>query len=313
MKSYLKFLSKLQEHLCARSGEPHSLPCNLSFEMMNMWSQFNRYKQISKFGSIFGTFVGFQKSSSRIISASVVGVSATLFLSGAIIGNDSSTQSLNGVDVDSAIDPFKTRLSSKELPFLKTDHKLIASGVRSVTFVGFKVYGVGLYISAKHEKKLNNILKRILAENPDKTILSILNDKGLSQKAVDEISQEVPYAVKITPIRNTDFGHLKDGLTKSILANPMAKNHREEVALGVEELRNVFLGFRGSFPKNSDLWVVSDTKNIRMYHNIKGGEFMGTIVEPMIARVLLVSYLSSIQPLSEPLRKNFVGYASSEL
>lgn len=275
-----------------------------------MWGQFNRYTLIKHFGSLSRTFAGSQKSA-RLLSASILGASATLLFSGAIIGNDSSTRSLDGVDVDSAIDPIPTRISSKELPFLKTDHKLIASGVRSVTFLGFKVYGVGLYISADHEKKLSNILKAVLAEHPGKDIASILNDKELSQKAIDDISQQVPYAVKITPIRNTDFGHLKDGLTKSILANPMAKQHREEVALGVEELRNVFLGFRGSFPKNKNLWVVSDTKKISIHHNVKSEELMGTIVEPIIARVLLVSYLSNIQPLSEPLRKNFVGYASN--
>ncbi|RKP30349.1 hypothetical protein METBISCDRAFT_4171, partial [Metschnikowia bicuspidata] len=237
--------------------------------------------------------------------------SASLFLSGSLIVNDVSTRSLEGVDVDSAIDPFQMSFSSEELPFLKTDHKLIASGVRSVTFLRFKVYGVGIYISAKDEPKLVRIIQEFLKEHPVTSLKSLLADKQISQQVVDKISQQVPYAVRITPIRNTDFGHMKDGLTKSILANPMTQVHREEISKGVEQLRNVFQGFKGLVPKNKTMWVVSDTKSMTLYNTIKDIQKMGEIQEPLILRVLLVSYLSNLQPLSESLRQNFASYAST--
>ena len=238
-------------------------------------------------------------------------LSASLFLSGSLIVNDVSTRSLEGVDVDSAIDPFQTSFSSEELPFLKTDHKLIASGVRSVTFLRFKVYGVGIYISAKDEPKLVRIIQEFLKEHSVTSLNSLLADKQISQQVVDKISLQVPYAVRITPIRNTDFGHMKDGLTKSILANPMAKLHREEISKAVEQLRNVFKGFKGLVPKNKTMWVVSDTKSMTLYNTIKDIQEMGEIQEPLILRVLLVSYLSNLQPLSESLRQNFASYAST--
>lgn len=274
-----------------------------------MWGLFSRVQNFKQGRPIVNALI----SKSKIFPATFATLSASLVLSGALIVNDASAKSLHGIDVDSAIDPFETSLNSKNLPFLKNDHKLIASGVRSVTFVGFKVYGVGIYIPTRDEPKLKRIVSELLKANPEKSIQSLFDDKLLSQEVVDKISQSVQYAVRITPIRNTDFGHLRDGLTKSILANPMAKNYREEVAVGVEELRTVFQGYRGSVPKNKSLWLVSDTHSTHLYNTVGSAEDMGLIKENMISRVLLVSYLSSLQPLSEPLRKNFVSYVTNLL
>lgn len=276
-----------------------------------MWGLFSRVQNLRQGLSITNRFSSGYSYKSRVFPATIAALSASLVFGGTVIVNDASARSLDGIDVDSAIDPFETSLTSKKLPFLKSDHKLIASGVRSVTFVGFKVYGVGIYIPTKDEPKLKKIVSEVLKANPDKTLQTLLDDKLLSKEVVDKISQSVPYAVRITPIRNTDFGHLRDGLTKSILANPMAKNHREEVASGVEELRTVFQGYRGSVPKNKTLWVVSDTQKTHLYNTVGNTEDMGLINEEMISRVLLVSYLSSLQPLSEPLRKNFVSYVTN--
>lgn len=196
---------------------------------------------------------------------------------------------------------------------MASPYKMVASGVRSVTFLGFKVYGVGLYIPEKSEATVISAVSSFLKQNPGLSVEALLEDKQLSQALVSELSGKVPYAMKITPVRNTDFGHLRDGLTKSILANPMAKQLKEEVGKGLEQLRAVFQGFRGSVPKNETLWVVSDTKQTAFFHEgKKSTKEMGAIDEPVILEVLLVLYLSSVRPLSEPLRKDFVRYVTSK-
>ncbi|GEQ69313.1 hypothetical protein JCM33374_g2984 [Metschnikowia sp. JCM 33374] len=252
---------------------------------------------------------------SKSIKASLATLSSvSLLIGGSIIANDQSTNSLDGVSVDSSIDPFPTKISGAANHLFSTDYTLIASGVRSVTFLGFKVYGVGLYIPRKSESTVVSVVAEFLKTHPGQTPQSILDDKAVSQDLVAELSEKVPYAMKITPVRNTDFGHLRDGLTKSILANPMAKRMREEVSSGVEQLREVFQGFRGSVPKNDTLWVVSDTKSTTIAHETTAAntfKTLGVVTEPVIAKVLLVSYLSSVKPLSEPLRKNFVGYVEN--
>lgn len=228
--------------------------------------------------------------------------------------NDNSANSLDGIEVDSSIDPLPTTVSSAQNQFIASDHKLIASGVRSVTFLGFKVYGVGLYVASAEEGKIASTVREYLKKNEGKTVANLLNDKEISQQIIDDISKQVPYAVRITPVRNTDFGHLRDGLTKSILANPMAKTMREQVGEGVEQLRKVFQGFKGSVPKNHSLWVVSDTKNVTIsYEGKESTTELGVISETSIARVLLVLYLSNAKPLSEPLRKDFVSYVEGKL
>lgn len=254
-----------------------------------------------------------------ILRHSFVGFSAVSLAAASLalsqpVWNDNSANSLGGVDVDLSIDPFPTLLKQSENSFVKSDHKLIASGVRSVTFLGFKVYGVGLYIPQKDESKIAKIVSEYLKSSQGSSVESLLNDKEVSQRIINDISQQVSYAVRITPVRNTDFGHLRDGLTKSILASPMTKTIKEEVGNGVEQLRQVFLGHRGSVPKNHSLWVVSDTQNVAIsYESKKLVTEMGKITEPSIARVLLVLYLSNAKPLSEPLRKDFVNYVKTQV
>lgn len=247
-----------------------------------------------------------------VLATSTVFTAASV-LTGSLIFNDKSANSLDGVDVDSAIDPFPTVISAKQNKLLPSDFKLIASGVRSVTFIGFKVYGVGLYVAANDESKILSTIQEYLKKHEGKSAGDLLNDKDISQQIVSDISQKVAYAVKITPVRNTDFGHLRDGLTKSILANPLAKNIRELVGKGVEELRQAFLGYKGSVPKNNTLWVVSNTKEVSVGYEDSKVKMMGEISEPSITQVILVLYLSNAKPLSEPLRKSFVSYVEGQL
>lgn len=248
----------------------------------------------------------------RVLRASLATFSlVSLFVGGSILANDNSTNSIEGVSVDTSIDVFPTKITGGENPLFSTDFRLIASGVRSVTFLGFKVYGVGLYIPETSEKTVVSVVADFLNKHPQHTPQTLLEDKSVSQELVAEISQKVPYAVKITPVRNTDFGHLRDGLTKSILAHPMAKTMREQIGVGIEQLRETFSGFRGSVPKNDTLWVVSNTRETTIAHEGKTFKTLGTVAEPAVAKVLLVLYLSSAKPLSEPLRKNFVAYVTA--
>lgn len=249
-----------------------------------------------------GRRIGFKTTAAGIGALSVA-------LGGALIANDKSANSLGGVTVDSSIDPFPVSFQKTHLGLFSTDYHLVASGVRTVTFLSFKVYGVGLYIPKKDEPVVRSVVEAYLKENPQLSKGALLDDKELSQRIISDISKKVPYAMKITPVRNTDFGHLRDGLTKSILANPLAKVFREEVAQGIQQLRDVFSGHKGSVPKNDSLWVVSDTKTTSIvYEGKKSNKVLGTITEPKIGEVLLVLYLSSAKPLSEPFRKSFISY-----
>lgn len=222
---------------------------------------------------------------------------STLALFGSVVANDSRP----GVVVDSAIDPFPLQIKASE------PYKLVASGVRLVTFIGFKVYGVGVYMSTN---VLDTIKKWVTQTG--RSAEELLNDKSTSMDIVAEISRK-PYLIKITPVRNTDFGHLRDGFVKSILASPYAKHHKEEVAQGIAQLRAVFQGYKGSVPKNHSLLLECRNGELSFTYEGKTSEEMGKVTVGAICEVLLVLYLSSAKPLSEPLRKDFVNAVVGEV
>lgn len=228
------------------------------------------------------------------------------------ISNDTAKTGVDGVDLDSSIDPFPSQLSKSNCSVVNSVQRLVALGMRSVTFISFKVYAVGIYVPTKYESQIGKTVRTWMKES-GKSAVELLEDKQTSQEMVAAMSEKLNYTIRITPVRNTDFGHLRDGFVKTILANPLAKVKREEVSVGVEQLRNAFQGFKGSVPKNHSLYLVSENSTITMHYEGKNGKVktLGKITEPSISQVLLVLYLSSAKPISEQLRKDFVSYVSA--
>ncbi|KAK6205679.1 altered inheritance of mitochondria protein 18, mitochondrial [Scheffersomyces amazonensis] len=244
-----------------------------------------------------------------------------LMLAGGIIGSamTSSTQIKldqvkegvlkpeESVDVDSAIDPFPLKISGIDASHLHSSYKLLGHGVRSVTFVGFKVYGVGMYVAENDIAKIKNILQRFGSDDLNKSLL----DEKDSVNIIDQVIQsKAQLLVRLSPVRNTDFNHLKDGITKSILAHPLAKQEREKIGTGLEQLKQVFQTRRGTVPKNHLLYleVLKDGRLSISYedptkHNVIE---MGVVEEPLISRTLMLQYLSGKKPLSDSLRKSCV-------
>ncbi|QRG39523.1 hypothetical protein FDK38_003968 [Candidozyma auris] len=240
---------------------------------------------------------------------------ATLTISNGIITNDASKNGIEGVSLDNNIDPFPTQLSKQNCSVIDKVSNLVASGMRSVTFISFKVYAVGLYVPTRDEPQIASTVAQYMRSHPEKSAEELLNDKELSQDLLANMSQRLDYTIRITPVRNTDFGHLRDGFVKTILACPLTKQMREEVGAGIEQLRGAFQGHKGSVPKNHSLYLVSENGQITMHYVGKRGEVktLGKITEPSISKVLFVSYFSSVKPISEPLRKDFVDYVKAKL
>ena len=203
------------------------------------------------------------------------------------------------IEVDLAIDPFP--LEMKKNDFLKTDWVLVGTGVRTVTFVSFKVYGVGIYVAKEDLPKAKQLLQGV---NID-TLLDPVANVGVIDKLLDG---GVKFMVRFSPVRNTDFNHLKDGYIKLILANPKAKEVREPINRGLDELRLVFQLYRGAVPKNHVLYLQQGPQGQLdfTYQNTKDDttRHMGTVAEPQVLKVLLLSYMLWAKPLSVPLQQS---------
>lgn len=207
------------------------------------------------------------------------------------------------VTVEQSISPFPTALSPEVNPNLTQSFSLLGHGVRYVTFLKFKVYGIGVYIADADVAKARSIVSDALGARAD-----ALSDPQESANVVQKLlDNHVRFAVRICPVRNTDYSHLKDGLIKSTLAHPMSKEHRDAVGAGLDELRQVFQGRKGSVPKNHLLFleVLQNGSLLVSYEDPKRATVvpMGTMSEPLVGQILMLQYLSGKKPLSEELRK----------
>ena len=219
------------------------------------------------------------------------------------------------IDVDSAISSFPTVIPHAE--YSKEPFELVGHGVRSVTFIGFKVYGIGIYIAQRDIPKALEILKQFSINNPvlpdDDSYVGVAkaiidNPSESDQVVYDLLDNGVRFLSRVSPLRNTDFNHLKDGLIKSILSGHKDVDTKQQLNQGLEELKAVFNGFRGSVPKD-DVLVMEMLLNgsLALSHvNQKLGEVkkMGVVKNPLIGKTLMWKYLSSTKPLSESLRQS---------
>lgn len=206
------------------------------------------------------------------------------------------------INVDSTLLPFPREIKTSQGQFSQ-DIQLIGHGVRTVTFLSMKVYGIGIYIVQDDIKKAHTIIEKIGSDK--------LKDPKQSEEVIGELlSNGVRFVARICPTRNTDFNHLKDGLIKSILAHPKSKEVREELNIGLEQLREAFQGRRGSVPKNHSiaLEIRENGKLAVSYMNPFKHEIvpMGIIDQPLVSRQLFLQYLSGERPLCEPLRKSSI-------
>ncbi|CDK30062.1 unnamed protein product [Kuraishia capsulata CBS 1993] len=216
---------------------------------------------------------------------------------------DSSIFQESSITVDSSVPPFPTSLD------LASKYELLGYGSRSVTFLKFKVYALGIYINQQDISKIKQIwtpayLKSVNSPNLEES----LKNPNLSTILIDKLlTSGVRFTAKITPVRNTDFNHLRDGLVKSAMAHPMAKeaSNANAVAEGLDQLRAIFNSKKGSAPKGTNLFLetLADGK-LRISYQDKQ---MGIVEEPLVSRLLFLQYLSGKSPLSEQTRESSIS------
>ncbi|SCU92455.1 LAFA_0F10660g1_1 [Lachancea sp. 'fantastica'] len=238
------------------------------------------------------------------------------------VGNDVGLLEDNreSVMVDKSVAPFLTELGPPDFP-LTTAYTLLGFGTRSVTFVNFKVYALGLYVAKQDLSLISQILSTNYlsqafvdtdaSKSHSENIELALRDPVKSRTLIGNlIDGGVRMTAKITPIRNTDFNHLKEGLVKSILNHPDAKSNQEVVSRGIQQLKDAFIR-KGSVPKNDDLLVELQVNGSLQlsYRSRKSEEqvMLGRVDEPLIGRLLFSQYLSGPKPLSSTARDSFVA------
>lgn len=253
---------------------------------------------------------GFPQFPALFVGITAIGLFSSMTLS---IENDQNVKenAFELVEVEKGLDPFPTMLSKAEYP-VKADYTLLGYGTRAVTFLSFKIYGCGIYAATEDLELIPKVFDSKFLSSAfidfDKSkshrenLKLALENPEISRVLISNLlDSRIKLLVKITPIRNTDFNHLRDGLIKSIIAHSESKTDEVRLNVGLDQFRDAF-SRRGSVPKNDDLLLeLQSDGSLQLYHHSKKtGEShtLGKVTEPFIGKLLLEQYLSGPKPLS---------------
>lgn len=199
-----------------------------------------------------------------------------------------------------------------------TEYTLVGLGTRSVSFLGINVYVLGYYIAtadiaelqARLVKKINPIASTLVSTEKDDLRKKLL-DVEEGEKIWQELLQDgIPARslVRVVPVRDTDFPHLRDGFMRAIQART-AEEKDEEFGEAMREFKRIFT--RGKVPKQKELLMLRDRAGrlTMVFDDGKsnGRQLLGTVDEERISRALWMNYLGGKKVASEEARKNIVN------
>lgn len=198
-----------------------------------------------------------------------------------------------------------------------TEYTLVGLGTRSVSFLSINVYVLGYYIATADIAELQaRLVKRV---SPIASTLVSTEKDDLRAKLLDAVEGEeiwqgllksgVPARsmIRVVPVRDTDFPHLRDGFVRAIQAR---EGHATDEQFGeaMREFKRIFN--RGKVPKQKEMLMLRDRdgKLTLVYDEGKsqGRQLLGTVDDERISRALWMNYLAGKKVASEEARKNIV-------
>ncbi|KAJ6788746.1 hypothetical protein PWT90_07973 [Aphanocladium album] len=206
-----------------------------------------------------------------------------------------------------------------------TQYTLVGLGMRSVTFIGINVYLVGLYVATQDIARLQHYLVKNV--NSVATTLIPSEKDTLRQRLLDPVEGEALWdailrdaklrsVIRIAPVRDTDFHHLRDGFVRAI----QGRSSLDKAAYGDEAFGAAMKDFkalfnRGQVPKKKEMLLCRSESGALAVTYDAGStgsgkepqrEVLGTISDGRLSHLLWLNYLAGSKVASEPARKNIV-------
>jgi hypothetical protein len=177
-----------------------------------------------------------------------------------------------------------------EVEGIKEKFRLVAWGVRTVSFLRIQVYNVGLYIPESQVDVLPTYSLSDAGGDPWPALIRIYS---------------YPLLLRIIPVRNTDYAHLRDGFVRSTQSR-LTKYADEDVRKGLVE--DSVTMFKALFPKSKMkkgevLSIVQKGPELRLYGGDHMEEDMGSVKNDDLARGLMSAYLVGDNVVSPDLKK----------
>lgn len=211
------------------------------------------------------------------------------------------------------------------------EYDLLGVGVRTVSFLSFHVYAVGIYIASKDKDLAHSILNISTSQLGFDDLEHALLDPIEGAKIVSHLLDHgICVDIRIVPVRNTDFSHLRDGFVRGVLAHPYYKKLTmypaipkndpahikliEELGEGVNDLKVAF-SRKMSVPKHNILHLTHTSHGTMSIYYYNGKSELdpmtnkidlGVVRSPNISKILMLHYLSGKTPASESARVNAV-------
>lgn len=203
-----------------------------------------------------------------------------------------------------------------------TEYTLVGLGMRTVTFIGIQVYLVGLYVATQDIAKLQHYLVKKI--NPVATTLipsekddmrKRLRDPKEGEEMWDGILKEAGCrtAFRISPVRDTDFHHLRDGFVRAITGRAQRDKAYNDEAFGLAMKDFKALFNRGSVPKKQEMLLCrGQTGELAVTYGGEGEggkmkrDVMGTIKDERLSRLLWLNYLAGNKVASDEARTNII-------
>jgi hypothetical protein len=237
----------------------------------------------------------------------------------------------------------------QELPISsesEEEYQLLGLGIRTVSFLSIQVYVVGLYIAksdiATLQQRLVHTAVEPVSENAAQsgaiaatslvsterdTLKKLLLDPEKGDDVWGSILKEgnLRTAIRIVPVRNTDFMHLRDGWVRAMTARAQKANTKakelvparpsefqdESFGEAVNEFKAVFgRGTRKSVPKGQVLLLLRDQHGAldALFHPDpkEPMRWLGRISDERVSRLVWLNYLAGKPVASEPARESIV-------
>lgn len=220
--------------------------------------------------------------------------------------------------------PHQTALAASISDATGTEYTLVGLGMRTVTFIGIQVYLVGLYVATQDIARLQSHL--VKSVNSVATTLIPSEKDTLRQRLLDPVEGEALWngiltetglrsVIRIAPVRDTDFHHLRDGFVRAIQARSQVDKQAygdEAFGTAMKEFKALFN--RGSVPKKKEMLLCRDESGaLAVTYDASSSsgkqsqrEVLGTVTDARLSQLLWLNYLAGSKVASEPARKNIV-------
>jgi hypothetical protein len=224
-------------------------------------------------------------------------------------------------------------------------YSLLGLGIRKVSFLNIQVYVVGFYVKNSSLQTLQSALTHYI--NPEASAL-ILEEKGNLKSALldpeesRKLWEQILYdkqsgidtAIRVVPVRNTDFNHLRDGWITGITNRIQEATARQKAAKGIgtesstdsnfedegmglamREFKSMLTG-RGKAPKGSVILLTrrgdGELEVLQQRDPEKGTvESIGIVKDERVSNLIWLGYLGGQNVSSKDARNNIAEGAVS--